>query len=748
MIAKHVPMKSVRKSDFAGLVKYLIDEQQKRERVTGVSVTNCHADRPDAAILEVLNTQAQNRRAESDKTYHLIVSFRAGEQPDAATLQAIERRISEGLGYGEHQRVSTVHQDTDNLHLHIAINKIHPTRYTIHDPYRDHKTLGELCEKLEGEYGLQRDNHQAEKRGAENRADDMERHAGIESLLGWIRRECLESIQGAQSWAEMHQILRENGLEIRERGNGLVIADAAGTMVRASSVARDLSRAQLEDRLGRFEPSPERLARQADPPTRQYEPRPVRMRVDAVELYARYRAEQQGHGAARTVEWTQARDRKSRLIEAAKRSGRLKRAAIKLMGGPGLSRKALYALTSRTLKDEINQIHQQYRKERQTIHDKYRRQAWADWLRRKATEGDSEALAALRAREAALGLQGNTIAGNGGQQSGQGVDAQQDGVTKKGTLIYRVGASAIRDDGDKLQVSRGATQDGLEAALRMAMARYGNRITVKGSAEFKESSAHAAATANLPITFDDAVLEQRRQTLLNEITTKENRDDASARTDRGRADRGRTSRPGSNATHPTGAGRRASSAAAARKPDVGRVGRQPPPEAQNRLRSLSQLGLVRIASGSEVLLPGHVPDHLEHPGAQPDDGLRRGLARPGIAAVAGRAGPAPAPVPVPAPVPASAALAAVDKYIAEREEKRLQLFVIPKHRRYNENDSGAAIYAGSRQIDGHSLALLKRGEEVMVLPIDEATARRMQRLALGDPVTVTQGSVRMPGRSR
>ncbi|MDS4071295.1 MAG: TraI/MobA(P) family conjugative relaxase [Candidatus Competibacter sp.] len=742
MIAKHVPMKSVRKSDFAGLVKYLIDEQQKRERVTGVSVTNCHAERPDAAILEVLNTQAQNRRAESDKTYHLIVSFRAGEQPDAATLQAIERRICDGLGYGEHQRVSTVHHDTDNLHLHIAINKIHPTRYTIHDPYRDHKTLGELCEKLEGEYGLQRDNHQAQKRGAENRADDMERHAGIESLLGWIQRECLEQIHGARSWAEMQQVLRDNGLEIREWGNGLVISDAAGTMVKASSVARELSRAKLEARLGRFEPSPERLATQADQPTRQYEPRPVRTRADTVELYARYRAEQQGHGAARTVQWTQARDRKSRLIEAAKRSGRLKRAAIKLMGSPALSRKALYTLTSRTLKDEINKINQQYRKERQAIHEKCRRQAWADWLRRQATEGDSEALAALRARGAALGgLQGNTVTGNGGQQSGQGVEAQQDGVTKKGTLIYRVGASAIRDDGDKLQVSRGATQDGLEAALRMAMARYGNRITVKGSAEFKESIAHTAATADLAITFDDAALEQRRQTLLNEFTTKENRHDASARTDRGRTDQSRTSRSGSNATHPTGAGRRVGSAAATgitRKPNVGRVGRQPPPEAQNRLRSLSQLGLVRIASGSEVLLPGHVPDHLEHPGAQPDDGLRRGLARPGVAAVVGRAGLAPA----------SSALEAVDKYIAEREEKRLKIFDIPKHRRYNEDDSGAAIYAGSRQIDGHSLALLKRGEEVIVLPIDEASARRMKRLALGDPVTVTKGSIKMPGRSR
>jgi hypothetical protein len=192
---------------------------------------------------------------------------------------------------------------------------------------------------------------------------------------------------GRASWAELHQVLRDNGLEIRERGNGLVIADAAGTMVKASSVARELSRAKLEARLGRFEPSPERLANQADQPTRQYQPRPVRTRADTVELYARYRAEQQGHGAARTVEWTQARDRKSRLIEAAKRSGRLKRAAIKLMGGPGLSRKALYALTSKTLKDEIDQINQQYRKERQAIHEKYRRQAWADWLRRKATEG-------------------------------------------------------------------------------------------------------------------------------------------------------------------------------------------------------------------------------------------------------------------------------------------------------------------------------------------------------------------------
>ena len=49
------------------------------------------------------------------------------------------------------------------LHLHIAINKIHPKRHTIHNPYNDHKTLAQLCEKLERDYGLEPDNHRAQK---------------------------------------------------------------------------------------------------------------------------------------------------------------------------------------------------------------------------------------------------------------------------------------------------------------------------------------------------------------------------------------------------------------------------------------------------------------------------------------------------------------------------------------------------------------------------------------------------------
>lgn len=123
MIAKHVPMRSVGKSDFAGLVRYITDVQSKDHRLGHVQVTNCDAYSVRDTITEVLATQYANTRAESDKTRPLIVSFPAGEQPSADTLKAIEERICAGLGYGEHQRVSAVHNDTDNLHVHIAIIK-------------------------------------------------------------------------------------------------------------------------------------------------------------------------------------------------------------------------------------------------------------------------------------------------------------------------------------------------------------------------------------------------------------------------------------------------------------------------------------------------------------------------------------------------------------------------------------------------------------------------------------------------
>jgi Relaxase/Mobilisation nuclease domain len=51
---------------------------------------------------EIAATQQLNARAKSDRTYHLLISLRAGENPDAKTLRAIEERFCKELGYAEH----------------------------------------------------------------------------------------------------------------------------------------------------------------------------------------------------------------------------------------------------------------------------------------------------------------------------------------------------------------------------------------------------------------------------------------------------------------------------------------------------------------------------------------------------------------------------------------------------------------------------------------------------------------------
>jgi hypothetical protein len=238
MIAKQIAMTAARKSSFSRLVHYLSDAQGKEVRAGATRITNCMNDSVEVAALEVLNTQMLNTRSTADKTYHLMISFRRDETPSAATLAAVEDRLCDALGFSGHQRISVVHYDTDNLHLHVAINKIHPTRYTIKEPFRAYRILAGLCEKLENEYHLQKDNHTPQQVGAQNRASDMEHHAGVESLLGWIKRECLEQMRGAQSWEQLHAVLADNGLRLHPLANGLAITTADGTTVKASSVFR------------------------------------------------------------------------------------------------------------------------------------------------------------------------------------------------------------------------------------------------------------------------------------------------------------------------------------------------------------------------------------------------------------------------------------------------------------------------------------------------------------------------------
>jgi len=268
--------------------------------------------------------------------------------------------------------------------------------------------------------------------------------------------------------------------------------------------------------------------------------------------------------------------------------------------------------------------------------------------------------------------------------------------------------------------------------LRMAMAKYGSQITVNGSAAFKEKIVNASVLANLPIVFTEAALERKRQHLLPTRNEDNNHDESRNQRGRGPTTGRSTSRLGSAIVGRSAGGgseRNGRFSGFTDKPNIGRVGHQPPPESRNRLRNLSDVAVVSFARGSEVLLPSHVPHHLDNPATQPNNPLRRPLSWARLD---------------------SQSVAAASHYIDERNLKKIKILDIVRHRLYAESDSGQVVYSGIRQIEGVSLALFKQQNEMIVMPINESSARQLNRLAIGDAVTLSQnGSIKTSkGRSR
>src|SRR5208283_1817614 len=251
---------------------------------------------------EIAATQWLNTRAKSARTYHLIISLRAGKNPDAQTLRMIEERFCKALGYAEHQRISVVHHDTDNVHIHVAINKIHPTRLTIHDPIRDYKTRSKLCGLLEHELGLAQDNHQ---RG-QTRGNDVTPKSGQESFQEWLQRHAQGFID-ATSWEEFHGIADAHGVRLDLRANGFVFTNRRSLIhVKASSIDRRLAKTALEARLGTFVAADYEQGREKQ----EYQKRPRFARVDTSQDVARANSKVNPflHGSAR---WADRRDIKA-----------------------------------------------------------------------------------------------------------------------------------------------------------------------------------------------------------------------------------------------------------------------------------------------------------------------------------------------------------------------------------------------------------------------------------------------------
>lgn len=330
----------------------------------------------DLAVQEVLDTQALNRRSGKEKTYHLLVSFHPEDEgkltPDV--FKQIEERFADALGLSEHQRHCGVHVNTENIHMHVAYNLIHPEKLTRMEPWRDYLKRDKLCRELEKEYGLIVDNGReaGKERGLGSKAAAMEAHSGQQSFEGFARQESiavLASLEQCQSWEDVHQAFATHGLELRRRGAGLVIKDRYGRQTaKASTAHREFSLKKLEGRFGQFQAA----KGQFPDSERRYGVSPIQKAPDRGELW---------------MEFTQGHEEQKAELESIRQKWRRKRQE--------LAAKPL-ACTTRAY---LRKLSWQY--EREEIQATRSRQAgnWLDFLRDKAIRGDETALAILRSRQ-------------------------------------------------------------------------------------------------------------------------------------------------------------------------------------------------------------------------------------------------------------------------------------------------------------------------------------------------------------
>ena len=298
MIAKKTSIKRARGA--AALAKYISAAKEKGEKLEDFWLSNCNAGEKfedlDIAIKEIQATQSRNQRSKADPNYHLVVSFAEGEKPDINVLKEIEMEFARALGLEDHQRVVGTHTNTENFHMHIQFNLVHPDTFRMHTPFRDFLILQSTAAMLEKKHGLQVVKGREKDKDQDNRrARDKEANSWELSFSGYLKehRDALLQInRRSSSWEELHEGFALYGVELRKRGNGFVFRDRdTGTMEKASTVDRELTRKKLEEKYGPFKPGRHQGERK---PMEKYRRRPLDPRLERHPAWARMTSAQNG----------------------------------------------------------------------------------------------------------------------------------------------------------------------------------------------------------------------------------------------------------------------------------------------------------------------------------------------------------------------------------------------------------------------------------------------------------------------
>lgn len=273
MIVKKVsnPKKSASKSvRVTGLANYITEPERENglEKCIHHEAMNFLTDTHHAQIAEMIALSEESIRSK-DPIDHWVISWRPEERPTVEQAREAVNIFVKQCGLEGHQFIWGLHDDTENMHVHIAINRVHPdTGKVVKINKGFDKEAGQQAAALiEHAHGWKPAegsryeiiNGKPIRRGLDvdkllepsTKARDMEMRTGEKSAQRVGIEDAAPIITSARSWRELHDNLHAIGMSYEQSGSGAIIRIGDVT-VKASSVDRKASLSALQKRLGVF----------------------------------------------------------------------------------------------------------------------------------------------------------------------------------------------------------------------------------------------------------------------------------------------------------------------------------------------------------------------------------------------------------------------------------------------------------------------------------------------------------------
>ncbi|NOT20611.1 MAG: relaxase/mobilization nuclease domain-containing protein [Sideroxydans sp.] len=396
-----------------------------------------------AATIEMNAVAARNTRCK-DPAFHFVLTWPEHEHPNSdAIFDAAEHAI-QSLGLDDHQYVLAIHVNTDNIHCHAAVNRIHPDTYKSRNVEWAHRTIHLAARQSEIKHGWMHDNGiyiakidgQNKKsiilnpdhdhtnhtpRRVENNKSALPTWHDPDSLDSWLNLKVAKALKQAlptlSSWQALHTWLAYQGITLTDTGGGGMRLHATSQVtgevfdLPLSKGLKILKRGELEKHWGKFDKEqPTSVELKADKAgsqtsfardnSKREERREQRAaaRADLRQRFSQYRRfvhESDVDHFKRSKEIRAERNQSLKKIEEeakALRSGSLLTWPITVKGSL-LSMAAIHLDVSRR-RLEAEALSQTKMQSLRTI--RLPPLVWREWLYEQANLGDQAALSALR----------------------------------------------------------------------------------------------------------------------------------------------------------------------------------------------------------------------------------------------------------------------------------------------------------------------------------------------------------------